>query len=115
MVREETLVLRITQLWRTPRQEALKIEGWIGAEEVPTLAEVGEAVRQRGAILVLDLSAVQSIDEEGFVLLQRWRGPRLDLRGCNRFLRILLREHGLSCEEVEAAKKPPGPTHPEEE
>lgn len=94
-------MLRITRLSQSLGQEVLKVEGWLTGKNVALLAETGQHSRQRGARLVLDLRGLQAIDEEGIVLLKRWSGEELQLCRATLFIRQLLEQHQLRCEDLE--------------
>ena len=87
-------MMRLTVVSQTPAEMILKVEGWISGAEVALLEEEGTRL-QEGERLVLDLSGVHSIDEDGIALLQRWSGDRLELRGGSAFVRRLLEVNGL--------------------
>ena len=89
-------MLRITRLSQGTGEEVLKLEGWIVGEGVSLLAQAGAPVLQRGDRLVLELTGVRFLDEEGLCLLQRWSDEQLVLRGGTWFIRLLLARHGLA-------------------
>ena len=94
-------MLRITRLSHSVEQEVLKVEGWLTGPSVELLAEAGQDSRQRGAQLVVDLGGLQAIDEEGIALLKRWAGEQLQLCRATLFIRQLLEQHQLRCEDLE--------------
>ena len=53
-------------------EEELQAVGWSAGEYVALLEQAGESAWGSGSRLVLDLEGVQSIDETGIALLQRW-------------------------------------------
>ena len=88
-------MLRISTVERTEGEVVLKVEGWMSGEGIKVLEREGSHWLREGNRLILDLTGVQFIDEEGITLLRRWCGDRLVLRGGSPFLRSLLETYGL--------------------
>ena len=99
-------MIRIDVVSQTQKQVVLKVEGRLGGIDVDLLE--GEIIRwlKETESLVLDLKRVQFIDRDGIALLKQWfqeplnqgneSGPPLTLRGGSRFIRSLLKTHGLT-------------------
>lgn len=92
-------MLRITHVSRAAGEEELQAEGWIAGEYVALLEQAGASAWGAGSRRVLDLEGVQSIDETGIALLQRWAKGQVVLRGASPFIRLVLEQHRLRCEE----------------
>lgn len=92
-------MLRITHVSRATGVEELQAEGWIDGEYVALLEQAGDDAWRPGCRWVLDLEGVESIDASGIALLQRWARERVVLRGASPYLRLVLAQHRLSCEE----------------
>jgi len=86
-------MLRITIISSADGAVHLHLSGRIGSAEVGVLQV--QLQQQAGRPQVLDLAAVQFIDEAGICLLERWVGRGLELRGGSVFIRRLLEERGL--------------------
>ena len=96
-------MLRVTRVSGVGGDEELRAEGWIAGEYVSLLERVGEDTWGRGARGVLDLTGVESIDDAGIALLQRWsEGGEVVLRGASPFIRLVLAQHRMRSEEREA-------------
>jgi hypothetical protein len=81
----------------------LKVEGWIGEEDVDLLAAEGERYLQQAGRLVLDVSGVRLIEEGGIRLLQRWTEEGLVVRGASHFIQTVLEMAGVSTDGQETA------------
>ena len=95
-------MLRLTVRSRTPEEAVLQVDGWIAAEQVLLLAQEGTRLLRISCRLLLDLKGVAFIDEAGLALLAQegWE-ERVRLRNGSPFIRELLGQHHLKCEEHE--------------
>jgi len=89
------MLLRITIKAQTAQEVILAVHGKIAGPNVQLLAKEGASYLQTTAHLVLDLSSVPFIDDDGLTLLQQWAGTRVQLRGGSPFLQALLAAEGL--------------------
>ena len=88
-------MLRLTPTCPTPGQVVLKVEGWIADQGVQVLAQEVERLLDRCENLVLDLSGVRFIDQEGLALFGRWPRDRVRWGQASGFVEALLGAHGL--------------------
>ncbi len=88
-------MIRLTVISQSGEETILKVEGQVSGSNVVLLEEEGTRLFRETQRLVLDLTDVRFIDQEGLAVLKRWSGDRLVLRGASLFLRTRLREHGL--------------------
>ncbi len=94
-------MIRLTVRSQTPEEAVLQVDGWIVKEQVLLLAQEGTRLLRTSCRLLLDLKGVASIDQAGLALLQAgWEG-RVRLRNGSPFIRELLTQHHLTCEENE--------------
>jgi len=94
-------MLRLTVRSQTPEEAVLQVDGWVAAEQVRLLGQEGTRLLRTSRRLVLDLKGVIFIDEEGLALLREGWGERIRLRNGSPFIRELLAQHHLKCEERE--------------
>ena len=94
-------MLRLTIRSQTPEEAVLQVDGWVTAEQVQLLAREGSRLLRTSRRLRLDLKGVVFIDEAGLALLREEWGERIRLRDGSPFIRELLAEHRLKCEESE--------------
>jgi hypothetical protein len=78
------MTLRITAIPKE-RPTTLRLEGRLGAEEVPELERSVDA-----SIRHLDLRDLVSADEEGVAALRRLRGRGLKLKSASRYFALRL-------------------------
>lgn len=88
-------MLRITKVCESEEEAVLRVDGWVVGDDVGVLEREGTCWLEKTSRLVLDLADVRFIDETGIALLERWHGQGLVLRGGSRFIRALLKAHGL--------------------
>ena len=94
-------MLRLTVRSQAPEEAVLQVDGWVAAEQVLLLAQEGTRLLQTSCRLLLDLKGVAFIDETGLALLQEGWEERVRLRNGSPFIRELLAQHHLKCEEDE--------------
>ena len=94
-------MLRLTIRSQNPEEAVLQVDGWVAAEQVSLLAREGNRLLRTSRRLRLDLKGVAFIDEEGLALLREEWGERIRLRDGSPFIRELLAEYHLTCEESE--------------
>lgn len=95
-------MLRLSVRCQTPAEAVLQVDGWVAAEQVLLLAQEGARLLRTSRCLWLDLKGVIFIDQAGLALLQEGWGQRVRLRNGSPFIRALLAQHHLDCEENEA-------------
>jgi len=78
------MTLRITPL-PSGDPQILRLEGRLGAGEVPELERSSE-----GLVRALDLENLLSADEEGLAALRRLRDRGIEIRNASHYLAILL-------------------------
>ena len=88
-------MMRLTVHAQTPDAVTLAVHGKVAGPDVEVLEAEGQRHLRAAGRLVLVLDGVQFIDEAGLALLQRWSGPRLEMRGGSPFVRALLSGGGL--------------------
>jgi hypothetical protein len=76
------MTLRIT---RVPHDATVRLEGRLGAEEVPELQRSVEA-----GVRVLDLQDLVSVDDEGLQALRGLGARGVEIRNASRYLRLRL-------------------------
>lgn len=89
-------MVRLTVISQTEEEAVLKVEGWVSETDVALLEAEGTRLLRETGRLVLDLQGTRSIVREGIILLQRWSGEQLTLRGASPYLRGRLARHGLT-------------------
>lgn len=92
-------MLRLTVRDQTAAEAVLQVDGWVVEEQVSLLAQEVPRLLRLSRRLLLDLKGVVFIDRAGLSLLQEWRGERVRLRNGSPFIRALLAQHHLHCEE----------------
>ena len=92
-------MLRITRASGVDGEHELRVEGWVAGEYVALLEQAGQEYWRDPGRQVLDLAGLQSIDQAGIALLQRWAEAGVVFRGCSPYIRIVLAQHQLRCEE----------------
>lgn len=88
-------VIRVTPTIVSPREACLLVSGQIAGSHVALLEEEIAKWRGRAGRIVLDLSGVSSIDEDGLALLRRATPVDFGLRTGSAYLRSLLEAEGL--------------------
>jgi ABC-type transporter Mla MlaB component len=96
-------MLRLTVRSRTSEEAVLQVDGWVAEGQVLLLAQEGTRLLRTSRRLVLDLKGVVFIDEAGLALLQEWE-ERVRLQNGSSFIRELLVQHHLDCENEEPSR-----------
>ena len=73
----------------------LKLEGWLSGPDVKTLEASGRRAISSGKGLVLDLTGLRYMDQDGIQLLESWAERDLQLIGVSSFFKLLLESNGL--------------------
>jgi anti-anti-sigma regulatory factor len=90
-------VLQIVSDTSRQGQAVLALHGRLAGVDVGVLDRELETRLGEGASVVLDLDGVSFIDRQGSESLRHWAAAGLTLRGGTPFLRLLLRQRGVTC------------------
>ena len=82
------MAIRITKTEEAD-QTVLKVAGWFKAEDVEELTRVYQSVPGSAA---LDLSELQSADQEGIETLRELLSLGAEVRGATRYVELLLKD-----------------------
>jgi len=88
-------MLRLTVVSQTSEEMLVKVEGWLDRASIEVMTEEGQRWREQSHHLVLDIEELKGIDAAGLMLLEKWVGDHLELRGGSCFIQALLKRHHL--------------------
>lgn len=87
-------MLKVTCVAEDGKTMTLKLEGRIVGQWVKELREACEVCLAKGSALILDLSDVSFVDDQGIQALKTMLGDRVQWVGCSSFISTLLQRDG---------------------